>query len=72
MPKFRNGGAGTPAIMSEPTLPAAPVEDIGGEKGARAVPLPAKIATADPAKGEGVDAKKTRAKKAAVSPPKDA
>lgn len=36
MPKFRRGGAGTPAIMSEPVAPPAPVADSGAVKGPRA------------------------------------
>lgn len=77
MPRFRNGGAGTPAIMSEPAPPAAPVADPAGTKGARAVPLPDKSPATDPVSvAKVVEAaekrKPSRAKKAAASPPKDA
>lgn len=55
MPKFKRGGAGTPAIMSEPDAVTAPIADPAGVKGARATaastaPQPA---AAVPVEGDG-------------------
>ncbi len=46
MPKFKRGGAGTPAIMSDPT-PVAPVANVSGIKGAIAVPHRDAVADAE-------------------------
>ena len=66
MPKFKRGGAGTPAIMSEPDAVTAPVADPAGVKGARATsastaPQPA---AAVPVEGDGEKRKPGRPRKA--------
>lgn len=76
MPKFKRGGAGTPAIMSEPPKPEAPVADPSGVKGARATEAPTVAAPPDSeateAKDRNSDKRKPgRPRKSAAAPEKD-
>jgi hypothetical protein len=81
MPKFKRGGAGTPAIMSVPSKPEPPVADPAGVKGARASAastVAAPPAAVDPDATETKDRnsdkrKPGRPRKSAAAPPeKDA